>query len=69
MVTPSLGKRNKRAGVWTISFPHPVFGIALQIHRTGFPIATTLAASHDFAERVAVGRVEIETQHSHPALE
>jgi len=69
MVTPSLGKRNKRARVWTIGFPHRVVRIALQVHRTSFPIATTLAASHDFAERVAVGRVEIETQHGHPAVE
>jgi hypothetical protein len=38
-------KRNKRVRVWTISFPHRVVGIALQVHRTGFPIATTLAAS------------------------
>ena len=69
MVTPSVGKRNKRARVWTISFPHRVVGIALQVHRTGVPIATTLATSHDLVERAAVGRVEIETQHGHPAVE
>ena len=55
-----LRKRNKCARVWTISFPHRVVRIALQVHRTGFPIATTLATSHDLVERVAVDRVEIE---------
>ena len=69
IVTPGLGKRNKRACVWTISFPHRVVGIALQVHRTGFPIGATRAASHDLVERVALGRVEIETQHGHPAVE
>ena len=64
-----LRKRNKCARVWTISFPDRVVGIALQVHRTGFPMATTLATSHDTVERVAVGRVEIETQHGHPAVE
>jgi hypothetical protein len=67
MVTSSLGKREKRARVWTIIFPHRVVGIVLQVHRTGFPITTTRATSHDLVKRVAVGRVEIETQHGQSA--
>ena len=45
-------------------------GRALQVHRTGFPIATTRAASPDLVERVAVATFDrVETQHGHPAVE
>jgi hypothetical protein len=49
-----------------------IIAIALQVHRTGFPIAAIQAAAHHLFERVVVGdfgRVELDTQNDHPAVE
>jgi hypothetical protein len=72
---PYLGERNERIEypcVRTVSFPHQVVGIVLQVLRTGFPQAAIQATPLNFVERFAIAvfdGLEIETQHFHSTIQ